>query len=239
VKEYESSEKGEMVMKKLVSIFALLMAASMLFWLAGCGGDDDDDDCTDNVAPSVVSVTPNGGTIASNGTITVTLSKPVKTATITLGAASATSADNKVYTLTGLAEGAGQALSITAEDDCGDTLDPPFAGLTFDVIPEDNTPPELVGGDCEPEDGEDGVDPASVEEIVIVLSEDCKVAEVTSFEPEDAKIDTELDGDTLTISFLGGFSLGNEQEVNIEIAAEDIAGNTADLEYSFTTMAKE
>ena len=230
-------------MKKLMSILALLMAASMLFWLAGCGGDDDDDDdCADNVAPSVVSVVPNGGSIAANGSITVTLSKSVDSATITMGGAAVTptSADQKIFTFTPPAEGNGQALAITAEDSCGDGLDPAYAGVSFDVIAPDTTAPTIVNGDCEPENGEDGVEPAGIEEIVIVFSEEMKVAEVIAFEPEDAKIDTELAGDTLTISFLGGFSLGNEQEVTVELTGEDIAGNAlADDEYSFTTMAKE
>ena len=142
-------------MKKVLSILALLMAASMLFWLAGCGGDDDDDDCSENVAPKVNSVAPNGGPVSLNSTITVTLSKAVDSASITLGGAAITAntSDNKVYTFTPTAEGTGQALAITAEDSCGDGLDPAFAGASFDVAPLDDVDPELLGDDCEPENG--------------------------------------------------------------------------------------
>ena len=231
-------------MKKMLSILALLMAASMLFWLVGCGGDDDDDDddCGDNVAPKVASVAPNGGTVSLNTTITVALNKAVDTITITLGgdAITASSTDNKTYTFTPTKEGAGQALAVTAEDSCGDGLDPAFAGATFDVLPEDKEAPTIEGGDCDPKDGASGVDPADVTEIKIVFSEDVKDIEVTSFEPSDANVDPSVDGATVTINFLGGFALGNETEVEVVLSGTDLAGNDlADTEYSFTTMAKE
>ena len=227
-------------MKKVLSIFALLMAASMLFWLAGCGGDDDDDDCADNVAPKVNSVSPNGGDIFLNTTITVTLSKAADTVTITLGGAAVTpTVAGNAYSFTPTKTGDNQALAITAEDACGDGLDPAFAGVSFNVGEEDTTDPELVGGDCEPEDGEDGVDPADVTEIILVFSED--ISDDSTFEmvEPDENINAVVDGDTVTIEFLGGWSLGNEQEVELEGAVMDLAGNAADIEYGFTTMSKE
>ena len=156
-------------MKKGLSILALLMAALMLFWLAGCGGDDDDDDCTDNVAPKVSSVSPPGGDVSLNTTITVYFSKAVKTTTITLGGALVTvtiTAVTNAYSFTPNSEGAGQELTITAEDSCGYGLDPAFAGATFNVVGHYHGP-ELVGDDCEPKDGSMNVDPANVSEIVL------------------------------------------------------------------------
>ncbi len=229
-------------MKRTLSILALLMAASMLFWLVGCGGDDDDDDCADNVAPKVASVAPNGGTVSLNTTITVALNKAVDSISITLGGAAitATSTDKKTYTFTPTAEGAGQALAVTAEDSCGDGLDPAFAGATFDVLAEDKEAPTIKGSDCDPKDGDSGVDPADVAEIKIVFSEDVKDIEVVSFEPSDANVDSSVDGATVTINFLGGFTLGNETEVEVELRGTDLAGNPlADTKYSFTTMSKE
>jgi hypothetical protein len=225
-------------MKKVLSIFALLMAASMLFWLAGCGGDDDDDDCADNVAPKVT-VAPNGGDIFLNTTITATFSKAVETVTITLGGAAVTpTVAGNAYSFTPTKIGDNQALAITAEDSCGDALEG-YTAVSFNVGEEDTTDPELVGGDCEPEDGEDGVDPADVTEIILVFSED--ISDDSTFamvEPEE-NINAVIDGDTVTIEFLGGWSLSNEQEVELEGAIIDLAGNTADIEYGFTTMAKE
>ena len=84
------------------------------------------------------------------------------------------------------------------------------------------------------------MDPADLEEgeeIVLVFSEPLGDVTIDMIEP-DEKIVDEIDGDTVTITFLN-WSLGNEQEVEIEIAAEDLAGNTAEFDYGFTTMAKE
>jgi hypothetical protein len=168
-------------MKKVLSIIALLMAASMLFWLAGCGGDDDDDDCADAVAPKVNSVSPNGGDIFLNTTITVTFSKAVDTVTITLGGAAVTpTVAGNAYSFTPTKIGDNQALVIAASDACFDALDPAPAAVSFNVGEEDTTDPELVGGDCEPEDGEDGVDPADVTEIILVFSED--ISDDSTFE---------------------------------------------------------
>lgn len=227
-------------MRKVLSIFALLMAASMLFWLAGCGGDDDDDDCADNVAPKVNSVVPAGGVVSLNTNITVSLSKPADSISITFGGAAVTptTTDNKVLTFTPTKEGAGQALAITAEDACGASLDPAYAGATFEVAAADSDAPELVGDDCEPKDGADGLDPVDITEIVLVFSEELASATVDLVEPEE-NINAVLDGDTVTVEFLGGWSLGNEVEVDISIAAVDLAGNTADLSYGFATMSKE
>jgi hypothetical protein len=232
MKVYESSEKGEMVMTKIFRILALLTAASLLLWIAGCGGDDDDDDCAENVAPTVT-LSPAGGDVFSNTTITATCSKPVDSLTVSGAAASPTSADNKVFTFT-LPEGSA-TITVDCTDACGDTGS---ASGTYSVGAPDNTAPDLDGGGCDPKDGADGVDPADVEEIVLKFSEALKAAEVTSFEP-DGDIAPELDGDTVVISFLGNFSLGNEQEIVIELDIEDLAGNTASVEYTFTTMAKE
>jgi hypothetical protein len=231
MKVYESSEKGEMVMTKIFRILALLAAASMLLWIAGCGDDDDDDDCADNVAPTVT-LSPAGGEVFSNSIITATCSKVVDSLTVS-GGIVATSSDNKVFTFS-LPEGA-QSITVDCTDACGDTAS---ASGTYTVGAPDTTPPALDGGGCDPEDGDDGVDPADVEEIVLKFSEALSGAELTAFEP-DGDVTSEVDGDTVTISFLGNFSLGNEQEIVVEMTIEDLAGNTADIEYGFTTMAKE
>jgi hypothetical protein len=233
---YESSGKGEMVMKKLLSIITLLMATSMLFWFVGCGGDDDDDDttCDGNIAPTVT-LSPAGGSISSTTKISATCSEPVETLTVSTGATATPDAAKKVWTFS-LAEGNGQAVTVTATDVCEATGE---ASGTYDVGAPDTTAPKLVGNSCDPKDGADGVDPADVEEIVLVFDEALSGAEITDFQPSDAKIDTDIDGDTLTISFLGGWSLGNEMEVSIEVSVEDTSNNTADITYSFTTMAKE
>jgi hypothetical protein len=234
VKGYESSEKGEMVMRKTLRIFALLIAASMLLWIAGCGGDDDDDDdaCDDNKAPTVT-LSPNGGDIGSNTIISATFNKAVDTVTAT-GATPTVSADKKVWTFT-LSVGDGQAVTVEGTDACGDTGS---ASATFSVGAPDTVAPEIDGAACDPKDGASGVDPSGISEIIIKFSETLSSAELQSFEPEISH-DPVLDGDTMTISFLGGASLSNEQEIEIDIDIEDSAGNAASVTYGFTTMSKE
>jgi hypothetical protein len=218
-----------MVMKKVLRIFALLMAASMLLWIAGCGGDDDDDDCGENVAPTVT-LSPNGGDIGSNTVITASFNKAVESATAT--GATPTSTDNKVWTFT-LGVGDGQAVTVEGTDACDEK-----ASVTgnFNVGAPDTEAPSLASAD--PKDGADGVDPADVTEITLTFSEALASAELTNFEP-DANVDAKLDGDTVTVEFLGGFSLSNEQEILVAITVTDGAGNSSDIEYTFTTMAKE
>ena len=218
-------------MTKVLRIFALLMAASMLLWIAGCGDDDDDDDCEGNVTPEVT-LSPNGGSIGSNTIITATFNKAVESATAT--GATPTSTDNKVWTFS-LGVGDNQAVTVEGTDACGESGS---ATGNYSVGAPDTDPPELDGGASNPPDGEDGVDPADVTEITLKFSESLASAELTNFEP-DANVDAKLDGDTVTVEFLGGFSLSNEQEVVVELTVVDGAGNSSDIKYSFTTMAKE
>ena len=218
-------------MRKTLRIFALLIAASMLLWIAGCGGDDDDDDdCGDNVAPTVT-LSPAGGSVASNAVVTATTSKPVDTLTVSGGITAAGSGKNWTFSLP---EGA-QSITVDATDSCGDSGS---ASGSYTVTAADSEAPTLDGGGSNPKDGADGVDPADVEEIVLKFSEELKAAEITNFEP-DGDVLGELDGDTLTVNFLGNFTLSNEQEIVDEVDIEDLAGNTASVTYTFTTMAKE
>jgi hypothetical protein len=232
VKGYESSEKGEMVMRKTLRIFALLIAASMLLWIAGCGGDDDDDDddCGTNVDPTVV-LSPNGGDIGSNTVITATFNKAVETVTAT-GVTPTGSGKDWTFSLP---VGDGQAVTVEGTDSCDESVS---AIATFNVGAPDNTPPELDGAASDPKDGASGVDPADVEEIVLEFSEVISDAVIESFIPE-TNVQANVDGTTVTIEFLGTFSLGNEQEVEIEITVTDASGNEATIDYSFTTMSKE
>jgi hypothetical protein len=232
-------------MRKLLRIFALLMAASMLIWMAGCGGDDDDDNDDDKGPAPTVSVSIPG-TVFSNTDITVTFSKVMDPATvsITLDGAAVTPAttDNKVFTFKPGKEGT-LALAITGKDTFGQDLETPYPGASITVGAADTTAPTIAGAKCDPKNGATGVDPADVSEITIVFSEAmASSTKMDSFEPEDANVDSEMsdDGTVLTISFLGGYKLGNETEVVVSISGEDLASNALDdNEYTFTTMAKE
>jgi hypothetical protein len=230
--KYESSEKGEMAMTKVLRIFTLLMVVSMLLWIAGCGGDDDDDECADNVAPTVT-LNPNGGDIGSNTVITATFNKTVDTVTATGAAPVAVAADNKVWTFS-LGVGDGQSVTVEGTDTCGETGS---AVASFNVGAPDTTAPTLDKAGSTPPDGAD-VDPAGVAEIVLKFSEPLASAELTNFEPE-AQVQAVLDGDTVTVEFLGGFTLSNEQTIVVELTVKDGAANESAITYSFTTMKKE
>ena len=228
-------------MTKVLRIFALLTAASMLLWIAGCGGDDDDDDEV-GPAPEVVSISvADGASIAGNASIVITFSKAMESVDVTVtGAAGTVAIDSKVATWTPSADMSAGAhtLTGTGTDLEAQTVD--FGPVNFTATAADNVAPTIVDGDCVPENGDSAVDPADVTEtITIVFSEAMGAVTVESMEP-DVNIDSALDGATLTIQFLGGVSLGNETAVVIGLLGEDLAGNAlADDEYAFTTMAKE
>ncbi|MFC1718942.1 Ig-like domain-containing protein [Candidatus Poribacteria bacterium] len=215
-------------MTEVLRAFGLLMAASTLLWIVGCGGgNDDDDNCAEHALPTVT-LSPNGGDIGSNTIVTATFNRPV---TVTATGAYLTSTDNKVWTFN-LPVGDGQAVTVEGTDSCGGSGS---ASATFNVGGHSHEP-ELDGIACDPKDGAEDVDPADVSEITLVFSEDLASAEIINFEP-DATIDYSVDGDTVTISFLGGFTLS--QEVVVKLTAMDGAGNEGSYTYSFTTKAKE
>ena len=226
-------------MKRLSRIFALLMAASMLIWLVGCGGDDDDDDNNDNDAGPVPTVTgasvTAGASIPGNTTITFTLNKAVASATVS-GAAGTTavSGTSVIFTPSPAMSGA-VTLSVTGEDAGGQAIDPPYS-ISFTATAPDTTAPTLVGASCVPADGASGVDPAGITELVVKFSEALGTATLTSKEPDFNSTDV-VAGDTLTITFLA-YSLPNETPVSVGITVTDPSGNSADVVYGFETMEK-
>jgi hypothetical protein len=216
-------------MKRLLRIFALLMAASMLIWIAGCGDDDDDDD--DDVDPEVLSTTPaEGGTQAANASVTFNMNRSVPDAAVAgVAGTTAVQGNSVVFTPTDKAAGS-RSLTLTSGD---------FSfTLNYTATQVDETPPALVGASCDPKDGADGVDPADYpEKLEVAFSEALADATVTSTDPE-FKFTPTVDGEKLVISFLQ-YSMPNETEFEIAITAVDPAGNSVDVVYGFTTMAKE
>jgi hypothetical protein len=225
-------------MKRSLRIFALLAAASMLIWMVGCGGDDEEEEDL-GPEPVVESTIPApGATVAGNASVTFTLNKTLAEASVA-GAAGTTTVAGKVVTFvpTGNMPAGPVTLTLTGADSGGQEV---THTLSFTAGAVDETPPALDGGNCDPKDGADGVDPADyAETITIAFSEALADATVTSKEP-DFKSTDELsaDGKSLVITFLQ-YSMPNETEFVIAITASDAAGNSAELEYSFTTMAKE
>jgi len=233
-------------MKRLLRIFALLTAASMLIWIAGCGDDDDDDDDAGPV-PKVVSVSvAEGGSVGGTQPIQVTFSKKVDDGNITIAVSGATGsvswdAAGKVATWTpspAMSEGA-HALTVSGTDAGDQELENPTT-INFTATAPDTEAPKLDGGNCEPPDGSKGVDPADYgEAIVIALKDNVGVTEakVVSSDPEFNFI-PELADNKLTLTFQK-YSMPNETEFTIDVEAADGSGNSATFTYSFTTMAKE
>jgi hypothetical protein len=227
-----------MIMKESVRIFALLMAASMLIWMIGCGGDDEEE----VVPPEVSSISvAEGAEVAGNTAITVTFDKSMESVDITVtGATGAVVVSGKSATWTPSPDMPAGAHTLTGSgtDKDGESVD--FGPVNFTATAPDNEKPVLVGASCDPKDGADGVDPAGYgESIFAALSDNIGVTEarIIASEPE-FQFTEELGADGLTINFLK-YSMPNETEFKITIEVKDAAGNVAEVEYSFTTMKKE
>jgi hypothetical protein len=222
-------------MRRSLRIFALLMAASMLIWVAGCGDDEEEEE--KGPAPEVESSVPAAGaTIAGNASVTFTLNVKLDEASVS-GAAGTTTIEGKNVIFTPTTDMPAGPVSLTLTGTSADGQEVSHT-LSFTAGAVDRDPPELVDSKCDPKNGATGVDPADYPEaITVVFNEDVAEAVVTSAEPE-FKFTEEIAGDTLTINFLQ-YSMPNETEYTIGVTAKDAAGNEAELEYSFTTMAKE
>jgi hypothetical protein len=230
--------KGEVVMKRLLRIFALLMAASMLVWMVGCGGDDDDDD-NDNDAgpmPEVLSTTPAaGGTQGGNAAVTFTLNKALAEATVS-GAAGTTAIQgtNVVFTPSPAIPAGPVTLTLTGSDAGGQEV---TSTLSFTATEPDLVAPSLVGANCDPPDGASGVDPAAYpEKLIIAFDENLASATVTAKDPDFNSVDT-VEGMNVVITFLQ-YTLPNETPVSISVTVTDAAGNATDATYGFETMEK-
>jgi hypothetical protein len=231
-------------MRKLLSIFALLTAASMLIWLAGCGDDDDDDEVGPPPQFESWSIA-EGAELAGNATITANFDKPIATATITVtGATGSTEVVGKSATFTPSPDmpAGPHTASVSAEDSDGQAAEG-TTSVNFTATAPDIIAPSIVDASCDPKNGATGVDPAAyTEKIVIAFSEKVASAVVTLKDPDFSSTDElAADGMSLNVNFLK-VDLSNEQTYTIEVLAKDAAGNPKDdavLTYSFTTMAKE
>jgi hypothetical protein len=224
------------MMRKLLSIFALLTAASMLLWIAGCGGDDEEEEVVDPPVFESWSITA-GQELAGNATITATFDKSLDSATITVtGATGTTTVAGKAATWvpTGDIPPGAHTATVTGTNAGGDGEGTP---VNFTAIAPDVTDPELAT--CDPKNGASGVDPADYPETITVGFSEAVTATIVSKDP-DFKSTEEMsaDGKEMIITFLQ-YSMPNETPFTLEIEATDNSGNTATLEYSFETMAKE
>jgi len=225
-------------MKKLLRFSALLTAALMVFIMVGCGGEEEEEG--DTTPPTMTSATPpSGSELAANASITLVFSEKMGAVTVAGGVVNL--GDGKTVTVAPAGEwSAGSVnLNVTGTDVAGNDL--AAQTLTYTVKAADKTPPDIDDAKCDPANGADGLEPGSVTAIKIVFTETMKDVKVDGFEPADAKVDPKFDGDkTLNISFLGGYSLGNEMEIIVKLSGTDLAGNAlASTEYKFQTMKRK
>ena len=87
-------------MKKLFRTLALLMAGLLAVYMIGCGGDDDEDTAETPDAAFASSTPANGGTLASNGTISITFDNAPGDVTVSAGAATVAGKTCLLYTST-------------------------------------------------------------------------------------------------------------------------------------------
>jgi hypothetical protein len=224
-------------MTKLLRIFALLTAASMLLWIAGCGDDDGEEEAVDPPVFESWSVA-EGSELAGNASISANVDKKPDEATITVtGATGTTTIAGKVITWvpTGDIPPGAHTATLSASNAGGDVEG--AVPLNFTAIAPDVTDPELAT--CDPKNGASGVDPEDYPETITVGFSEAVTATITSKDP-DFKSTEEMsaDGKTMTITFLQ-YTMPNETPFEIVIEATDNSGNTAELTYSFETMAKE
>jgi len=231
-------------MKNLLRFTALFTAVLMVVVIVGCAKEEEEKDTT---PPKITSCSvTEGAKVPGNTIITITFDEKMKEATITVtGATGATALDPTGKTATwtpspDMSVGA-HKLTVTGKDVAGNNLDPAGATVNFEAIVPDTTKPKIDDAACDPDNGASGLDPGKITAIKIVANEKMKDFKMVSFEPKDAKVDSKFDGDkTITISFLGGYKLGNEMEIKVEVSGSDAAGNPLETtSYGFTTMSKE
>lgn len=216
-------------MKLFFRTLAIVMAALLAVSLVGCGGDDDAEDVVaefDSAEPA------DGGSVASNGKITLKFTKNPGTVSSDVGTVSGTGTSR---TIAGPFEGDSVTISITWEN--GPDGGEGSLTLTYTVTAADETDPTITASS--PEDGATGVSP-DLEEVSVTFDEPV-TGDLMLLDDgdEDQKWTQEIDGNTITLTVIAGANLGNESEYKIAGTVSDGAGNTTDVSITFVTEAKE
>jgi len=214
----------------------LLVFLMICFIIIGCG-----EDVVPEPAPSVLSVSvQNGGKVPGNEAIMVTFSKEMDSESLAISLNDiqvlATSHDGIEFSFMPLEEGETE-LKITGRDISGQSLDPPYSAIKFTVA--EVIPPEILGAECRPKDGELDVEPGEYAKyLLVVFSEPMSEVDVINTKPE-FNFTTELseDGRSLKINFVK-FTMSNETQCSIKLSGRDLVGNALkDTDYSFVTVS--
>jgi len=226
---------------KLILVFMILLSM-------GCTEDIPDplteEDLLDIIGPKpanpkVISLNVAAGQeVADNTVITVTFSKKMGSAEVSVsGAAGTMSLDGETatWTPTGVMPPGSHTLNVTGTDTYGQVLEE-FTPFNFMVVAPDKAPPMIVDHKCDPKNGATGVDPGDYPgKLTIVFSERMAEVTVVAIQPNLDFIE-ELSGDTLSVNLLA-VSIPFGTKFKLTLAGKDPAGNKlATPEYSFETM---
>jgi hypothetical protein len=230
---------------RYLSFLMLITSFSMLM---GCGEDNGPQE----TELRVVSVYPRGGNIGLDGSVIVTFSKKVASVTITLNGAPvpAKTSNNKVYRFEvsipdeelecmNAGDYREYTMNIEATDEAGQSLEG-FTPLNFVIVIPDFWPPRVCGVECDPRKGAVDVDPEEyTEQLIIAFNEPLVEAEVLSTDPEfDFAFNFNEGRSVMEVRFLN-YAMPYETEFRITVSATDLARNTAEDIYWFTTIARE
>jgi hypothetical protein len=201
----------------VISLSALMVACS-----SDDGGDGGDETATLTAAnPATGSEVPEGATI------TLTFSSDPGTVTVN-GAATAGAGATRTFTL-----GADGALSIAWDNGGADSLT--YTVTAPDTIPATHTgtSPDVAGDtDVDPGDFADGLtlsfdEPVDVDELTLSTG-----GSALSWVPT-------VDGNDVTLQFNADDPIVNETEYEVAGVFIDAGGNKTEVNFSFTTKAKE
>ena len=214
-------------MKLFFRTLAIVMAALLAVSLVGCGGDDEP--ATPDAA--FVSSTPeDGGSLASNSSISITFDNNPGDVTVSAGTVSTS---GKTRTISPPADGfTVGALALTISWTNGDDE----KTLNFTVTAADEDEPEVTGSS--PEHGAEGVS-ADLEEVSVTFNEPVTGDLMLMDGDDDLGWEQAIDGNTITLTRIAGSDLSNETPYTISGTVMDSAGNETEVEIEFTTEAKE
>ena len=219
-------------MKKLFRTLALLMAGLLAVYMIGCGGDDEEDTAETPDAAFASSTPANGGTLASNGTISITFDNAPGDVTVSAGAATVA---GKTATVTGPFTPGPLTLSVSWTNGGGSQT------LTFTVTAPDTDAPTVTGGTVS--DGDKDVDPETINtdaKIEIEFSEDVSGNLALQTEGgDDVGWLSTVEGNKGTLELVKGKEIGNETTYVIAGKVSDAAGNSTDVSVTFVTKGKE
>ena len=224
-------------MQKWMRTLALVMAAMMVVFMIGCGGDDDDDD-DDSAAVEAALTGSNpasGGSIAANGTLTLTFDNPPVNVTVN-GAAAAIAGKTATFGGPFLASNA-----VAWDNGAGGNAGSATIALTVTVA--DTTAPTVAGGGTV-SDGDADVDPGPINtdaKIEIKFSEPItkQSLNLTLEDGTSLKWLSKIDGDTVVLELTKGNDIGNETTYKVAGSVEDAAGNKTEVDITFVTKGKE